>query len=130
PSHFSLGSMGGYLTYQEMLDNLDSMFSNFPNLITIRQQVGTGTSIEGRPLYYVKISDNPTVSEPEPQMLYTALHHAREPESLSQLIYYMWYLLENYSSSSLVQNIVNNSELYFIPCINPDGYVYNETIAP
>src|SRR6185436_408905 len=24
PPHFSLGSMGGYLTYQEMLDNLDS----------------------------------------------------------------------------------------------------------
>ncbi|HKR03530.1 MAG TPA: M14 family zinc carboxypeptidase [Bacteroidia bacterium] len=130
PSHFSLGSMGGYFTYQEMLDNLDSMFSNFPNLITIRQQIGTGTSIEGNPLYYVKISDNPTVSEPEPQMLYTALHHAREPESLSQLLFYMWYLLENYTTDTQIQNIVNNSELYFITCVNPDGYLYNEMTDP
>ncbi|MEP7169839.1 MAG: M14 family zinc carboxypeptidase [Bacteroidota bacterium] len=130
PSHFALGSMGGYLTYQEMLDNLDSMAADYPNLITIRQQVGLGVSIENRPLYYVKISDNPTVSEPEPQMLYTALHHAREPESLSQLIYYMWYLLENYTTDTQIQNIVNNSELYFIPCINPDGYIYNETTDP
>jgi carboxypeptidase T len=130
PSHFALGSMGGFLTYQEMLDNLDSMAADYPNLITIRQQVGLGTSIEGRPLYFVKISDNPNVSEPEPRILYTALHHAREPESMSQMIYYMWYLLENYSADAIVQNIVNNSELYFIPCVNPDGYLYNEMTDP
>lgn len=130
PSNFSLGSMGGYFTYQEMIDNLDAMAAQYPNLISIKQQIGTNTTIEGRPVYYVKISDNPNVSEPEPQMLYTAVHHAREAESLSQLIYYMWYLLEKYSSNTLVQYIVNNSELYFIPCVNPDGYIYNETMEP
>lgn len=130
PSHFSLGSMGGYLTYQEMLDNLDSMAANYSNLITIKAPIGAGLSIEGRPIYYVKISDNPTLTEPESRMLYTAVHHAREPESLSQLIFYMWYLLENYATDIQVQNIVNNSELFFIPCINPDGYIYNETTDP
>nr|MBP6812945.1 immune inhibitor A [Saprospiraceae bacterium] len=29
-----------------------------------------------------------------------------------------------------VQYILNNAELYFIPCVNPDGYVYNETADP
>ncbi|GIR22017.1 MAG: hypothetical protein CM15mP36_12240 [Flavobacteriales bacterium] len=35
----------------------------------------------------VKISDNPNVDEDEPQILYTALHHAREPGSMQQLIF-------------------------------------------
>lgn len=130
PSNFNLGSMGGFFTYQEMLDNLDSMAAKFPNLISVRQQVGSATTIEGNPLYYVKISDNPSAAETEPQILYTSLHHAREAESLSQLIFYMWHLLENYNSDSEVQYLVNNLEMYFIPCLNPDGYIYNESINP
>ncbi len=130
PSHFSLGSMGGFLTYQEMLDNLDSMAANYPSLITIKDSLPGGVTIEGRPIYYLKISDNPTITEAEPRMMYTAVHHAREPESLSQLIFYMWYLLENYATETQIQNIVNNNELFFIPCINPDGYIYNEITDP
>lgn len=131
PSNFSLGSMGGHLTYQEMLDHLDEMYNQFPNLITIKAPIDpTNTTIEGRPVFYVKISDNPTVNEPEPQMLYTAIHHAREPVSMHQLIFYMWYLLENYAANPLVQQIVNSTELYFIPCLNPDGYLENELTDP
>ena len=55
----------------------------------------------------MKISDNPNVSEPsEGQILYTSLHHAREPESLTQLIYYMWYLLENYNTNPEIKYLV------------------------
>jgi hypothetical protein len=25
---------------------------------------------------------------------------------------------------------VNEREIYFVPCVNPDGYVYNQQIAP
>jgi|GEM_PF-6016658 len=60
-------------------------------------------------------------------MLYTALHHAREPNSLSQMIFYIWYLLENYETDAEVKYLVDNTAMYFIPVINPDGYVYNET---
>ena len=130
PVNFNLGSMGGFFTHQEMLDILDSMAAKFPNLISVRQQIGTATTAGGNSLYYVKISDNPSVNEAEPQVLYTALHHAREPESLSQLIFYMWYLLENYNSNTEIQALVNNLELYFIPCINPDGYIHNQTTNP
>ena len=34
PSNFNLGSMGGYLTYDEMLSELDDMYAQYPNLIT------------------------------------------------------------------------------------------------
>jgi hypothetical protein len=32
--------------------------------------------------------------------LYTALHHAREPQGMMTVIYYMWWLLENYGKDS------------------------------
>ncbi len=130
PTHFSLGSMGGYFTYDEMLALLDSMVAQYPNLITVKQPIGANTTIEGRNIYYVKISDNPNLNEPEPQVLYTALHHAREPQGLSQLIFYMYYLLENYATDPDIQQLVQNTEMYFVPCVNPDGYIYNETTDP
>ena len=131
PSNFSLGSMGGYFTYPEMLAQLDSMAAKYPNLISARQAINPNDlTHEGRPIYWVKISDNPNLNEAEPQTLYNALHHAREALSLSQLIYYMWYLLENYDNDPNIQHLIDNTELYFIPCINPDGYIYNQTTNP
>lgn len=131
PANFTLGNMGGFYTYEEMLAVLDDMQAKFPLLITKKQVISkTIKTKEGRPLYVVKISDNPNRKEPEKKVLYTALHHAREPLSATQLIFYMWYLLENYNSSADVKNIVDNAELYFVPCVNPDGYVYNQTTNP
>ncbi|MBP1682546.1 MAG: putative carboxypeptidase, partial [Ignavibacteriaceae bacterium] len=125
---FNYGSMGGFYTLAEVNAELDEMFAQYPALIT--QKVSIGTTVEGRPIYMVKISDNPTISENEPQALYTALHHAREPESMEQLIFYMFYLLENYGTDPEATYLVNNRELYFVPVLNPDGYQYNYTTNP
>lgn len=130
PLNFSNGSMGGYLTYPEMLQHLDNMHTLYPNLITARDNVGTYITQEGRQLQWVKITNNPSVPNTKPQVLYTAIHHAREPISLSETIFYMWYLLENYETNDEVKNIVDNTEMYFIPVVNPDGYIYNYTTNP
>jgi carboxypeptidase T len=130
PSNFHLGSMGGYFTFVEMQQILDSMALLYPNLITVKQAIDPIQSIEGRTIWYVKISDNPNINEAEPQVLYTALHHAREACSLSQLIFYMWYILENYSTNPDIAATINSTELYFVPCLNPDGYVFNQTNSP
>lgn len=132
PVNMTEGSMGGFFTYAEMLAVLDSMVAKYPRLITARKPVSASmTTAEGRPLYYVKISDKPNRNdEDEPKVLYTALHHAREPQSLTQLVYFMWLLLENYTTNASVRNLLDSVELYFIPCINPDGYVYNATTNP
>ena len=125
---FHLGSMGGYMTLAEVIAELDTLKKLFPTLITAKQSLGN--TIENRPVYMVKISDNPEVDEDEPELLYTALHHAREPESMMQMIYFMYYLLENYNSDPAVQYLVNNREMYFIPVVNPDGYEYNRATNP
>lgn len=129
PSKFHLGSMGGYFTYAEMQNILDSMTLLYPNLITSKQALSP-QSIEGRNIWYLKISDNPNIDETEPELLYDAVHHAREAASLSQLIFYMWYLLENYNTNPDIKFLVDNTEMFFVPCVNPDGYVYNQTTNP
>ncbi len=130
PEDFELGDMGGFFTYQEMLEHLDNMATKYPHLITVKDTIGDFKTHDDNVLHWVKISDSPNMDEDEPEILYTALHHAREPMSLSQMIYYMYYLLENYETDEHIRFLVDNTEMYFIPCINPDGYQYNELIRP
>lgn len=130
PANFNLGSMGGYLTYEEMLAELDAMAAQYPQLVKARTPITGYVTWEGRPIYWMKISDNPGSDETEPEVFYNSMIHAREPMALMQLIYYMWYVLENYNSSPEVKYLVDNTEMYFVPMINPDGYVYNQTTNP
>jgi len=117
---FGFGSMGGFYTFNEVVAQLDTMRLLYPNLITVKDS--TGSSIEGRTIWAVKISDNPDVNENEPQVFYNALTHAREPGGMMAIMYFMYYLLENYG--------VLPEVTYLVPVINPDGYIYNETISP
>lgn len=132
PANFYQNSTyAGFYKYQDMLDALDDMYAQYPNLISQRAPISTFTTHEGRSIFHVKISDNPNSSEAsETKVLYTAIHHAREPLSMSQTIFYMWYLLENYATNEEVKYLVDNTELYFVPCINPDGYIHNEANDP
>ena len=133
PTNFDTdpGSYAGFYLYQEMLDELDDMAAQYPNLITVKTPISTFLTWEGRPIYHVKISDNPNTDEAsETKVLYTAIHHAREPLSMSQTIFYMWYLLENYATNEEIQFLLENTEMYFVPCINPDGYIHNESTDP
>lgn len=130
PEGFSLGSMGGFCTYSEMLEHLNFMAANYPNLIIPVDTIEGQTTIEGRPVYWTRISDNPQINEDEPEVLYTSLTHSREPGSMQQMLFFMYYLLENYDTDDEIKQLVDQTELYFIPCVNPDGYLYNESISP
>ncbi|MBE0570766.1 MAG: immune inhibitor A [Ignavibacteriaceae bacterium] len=125
---FGFGSMGGYYTLAEIEADLDEMFQLYPNLIT--QKFSIGTSVEGRTIWAVKISDNPNISENEPAVGFDALVHAREPQSMATQMYFMWYLLENYGSDPEANYLVNNREIFCVPCFNPDGYEYNRSTDP
>jgi murein tripeptide amidase MpaA len=89
-----------------------------------------GTSIEGRDLWAIKVSDNPGTDEVEPEVFYTGIHHAREPISAEVLLHTIDHLTDNYGSDPTVTDIMDGRELWFLPVMNPDGYVYNETTDP
>ena len=130
PQHFHLGSMGGFFNLQEVLNQLDSMRLFYPNLISVKAEAGNNHTIEGRSIYYVRISNTPNQVTSKPKVFYNALIHAREPMGMQQLIFYMWYLLENYDTSDEIKYLVDNLQLYFIPVVNPDGYEFNHAGFP
>ena len=124
---FDYGSMGGYYTLSEIEENLDELSNTYPNIIS--NKISIGQTLEGRNIWAIKVSDNPSQDENEPEALYTGLHHAREPMSYMNLFYFMHWLGENYEIDPVATHIVNNRELWFIPAVNPDGLVYNQSIA-
>ena len=128
PRDFDYGSMGGYYTFQEIEEHIDEVCALNPDIVSTK--VSIGTTLEGRNIWAIKISDNPNVDEDEPEVLYTGLHHAREPMSYMNLFYFMYWILESYPQDPLAKHIVDNREMWFVPAVNPDGLVYNQSIAP
>ncbi len=125
---FGYGSMGGYYTAEEVYTELDNMKNDFPDLITTKYSIGQ--TLEGREMYVVKISDNPDIDEDEPEVFINSLIHAREPAAMMSVMYYMFWLLENYGTDAEATYLVNNREIYFMPVFNVDGYEYNRQNDP
>ena len=125
---FPLGSMLGNYTLLETIAQMDTLRNMYPDFVSEKDSIGT--SIEGRTIWAFKVSDYPSVDEDEPEVLYTGLTHAREPVGMMNLFYFVRWLCENYSSDATSEFLVNHREMWFVPIINPDGYAYNETIAP
>ena len=125
---FPLGSMQGNYTMDELNERFDELHGLFPNIIS--NKVVIGQSVEGRDIWAFKVSDNPNEDEDEPEVLYTALTHSREPLGMMNLMYFVQLLLEEYDEDSELNYLINNREIWFIPVVNPDGYVYNELIEP
>jgi murein tripeptide amidase MpaA len=122
------GAMGGHYTLQQMEAILDAFHTQYPQLCS--QRASIGLSIEGRDIWMVKISDNVGVDENEPEVLFDAVHHAREPLSMSATLLFMDELLAGYGTDPEATFLIDERELYFVPCLNPDGYEYNRLTNP
>jgi len=125
---FPLGSMQGNYTWDELNIRFDELQSQYPGIIS--ERVIIGQTIEERDIWAFKVSDNPNNDENEPEVLYTALTHAREPLGMMNLFYFVQRIAEAYQTDPELTYLINNREMWFIPVINPDGYVYNESIQP
>src|SRR5690606_33608020 len=110
--------------FSQMNSKMDELVAAFPNLV---QKTSIGLSVEGRDIWCLKISDNVTDDEEEPEVLYLGLQHAREAITGTSLIFFAQYLAQNYGAIQSVTELVSNREIFIVPCVNPDGYVYNQT---
>ena len=76
------------------MQRLDDIHSEYPEFVS--EKISLGQSFQGRDIYAIKVSDNVENDEDEAEVLYTGMHHAREPMSFMNLYYYIYWLLENY----------------------------------
>ncbi|MAV64230.1 MAG: hypothetical protein CMG00_03455 [Candidatus Marinimicrobia bacterium] len=132
---FGVGSMGGYYTFEEIVQNLDDLHTQYPDLVS--EKFSIGQTVEGNEIWLIRVgkiinyATNPLFpSIQEPKVLYTGLHHAREPMSYMNLFYFINWLCENYQIDDDATKILNSRDLYFVPAVNPDGLIYNEQTDP
>lgn len=107
-----------YHTYAELTDRLHAIAADHPDIV----QLGSiGKSYQGRELWLLKISDHVATDEPEPEVLVTALTHAREHMTVEQALALIGWLVDGYGTNPRTTAIVDSTELWVIPELNPDG---------
>ena len=115
-------NFGYFFTYWEMIDTLRRLAALYPLIVDTFK---LGPTFQNRVIWGLRISDNPTVDEPEPELFINGATHAREPMGTHACVNFASLLCQGYGSDSMVTWLVRNREFYIIPVVNPDGYVYN-----
>lgn len=116
-SNFPPGDQA-YHTYAELTTELHAIAAAHPGIVQISTM---GQSYQGRELWMLKISDHVTVDENEPEVLITGLTHAREHLTVEQALAIIHWLVDGYGNTPRITQIVNSTELWIVPMLNPDG---------
>ena len=107
-----------YPTHEVYTEMMRQFGIDYPNICKIDT---IGFSEDGREVLVAKISGNVDEQENEPEVFYTGQMHGDEIVCYILFLRLIDYLLDNYSTDSQTQNIINNIELWINPLSNPDG---------
>lgn len=113
-----------YYTVAEIEAAIDAQVAAHPTIarkVNLSALPGGTTTIEGRPIYALKVSDNVALDEDEPAIVLAAQHHARELNTPPMVIGAMQRVLAGYGTNATLTSLVNGYELWFVPMVNPDG---------
>lgn len=127
-SHSVYGSMGGYMTYAQIIGKLDTMRLEYPGLVSTKFSIGS-THL-GNQQWTIRVSNSPNAPTGRPEVWFHSLIHAREPMSMTQNMYFIYWLLENYNIHPLATYILRYREIYLTPVFNVDGYLHNQSTNP
>jgi carboxypeptidase T len=111
-----------YHNYAEMTADINALVAAHPGIVS---RFSVGTSVQGRDLVGLKVSDNVATDENEPEVLFTFHQHAREHLTVEMALYLLHQLLDNYGTDTRITNIVNSREIWILPDLNPDGGEYD-----
>lgn len=109
-----------YRTYEEVMDKMSELTSSS----SIANLVDLGNSYEGRSIKGIKIS---TGGADKPAVFFNGCQHAREWISPMATTYLAESLLQNYNEDEFTSALLNLVDVYIVPIVNPDGYVYSHT---
>ncbi len=107
-----------YLSYNQYINFTKEISKDFPDIINT-SSIGETYLKNQMPIISFKSNSKSKKSG----ILFTGMHHAREPVAMMMNIYIILYLIS--LPKTFRTNFLNNINLYFIPIINIDGYIYN-----
>ncbi len=112
-----------YFTNDQYNQFMVDTAAQFPAICSLVQ---AGTSIQGRPIYFLKITDNPALEEAEPEFKYISSIHGDEVVGYYLCIKLIQQLTSEYGTNPRITNLVDNTEIWICPMMNPDGYVLGQ----
>jgi len=105
-------------SYDQMVSDLENLNKTYPNLVDISP---VGKSTNGRSLLVARLT-NEQIAGAKPGFFIVANHHGDEYIGAEAAIFAIHYLLEKYGSNETVKNILDTTEVYVLPMVNPDGH--------
>jgi Zinc carboxypeptidase len=105
----------------------DQMYAIARDNPQIAKLVNLGTSVQGREILAIKLTQGARGQRDgsRPAVLYSSLQHAREwisGEVTRRLL--NWYVDRWRANDREVRKLLQDTELWFVPVANPDGYEY------
>jgi hypothetical protein len=107
-----------YHTPGEVRSELRRVARDHPDLVRLST---IGRSAQGQPIVMAKVSDHPADDEAEPEVFINARIHAREHITTEQALALLQWLTDGYATSSRIRRIVDTTEVFIVPDLNPDG---------
>ncbi|XP_073681191.1 carboxypeptidase D, b [Garra rufa] len=109
-----------YYNYAEMTERLQRFSQRYAHICRLSS---IGQSVEGKELWAMRITTNPTTDVPgKPRFKYVGNIHGDEALSRQLLVYLIEYLLTQYSRDLRVTELVNRTDIYIMASMNPDGF--------
>ena len=115
-----------YRTYDQVRATLDNLSQTHPGIAKYVRHIGK--TIDGLDIPAIKITKDPQADYPNrPDVLFLGGQHAREWIGIEVPLRLAEYLVANYAGDSTVQSLVDSREIWIVPIVNPDGYIFSHT---
>jgi hypothetical protein len=108
---------GDYHDYHATTTFLKERENNYKKLCDV---ISIGNSIQGKKIWCIRLT-NETRRNQQFSCIIDGCIHGCEWEAAEACLYLTDYLLINYHHNKTLQNILDTTEIYIIPMLNPDG---------
>lgn len=111
-------ALADYPSHAQITAKLQAAVAKRPGIM---KMFSIGKSVKGKDLWVIKISDNVNVDEVEPEFKYISSMHGDEITGRELTTFLVEEIAQKYGSDAELTELVNNTEIYIMPSMNPDG---------
>jgi hypothetical protein len=108
---------GEYHDHYGTMEMLNDFNGKYPDLVNV---FSIGNSVLGKDIWCIRIT-NEKNNQAKLSCLIDGCIHGQEWEGGEACLYLAEYLLINFDVNETITHILNSSEVYLIPLVNPDG---------
>lgn len=117
-----------YHTYEQTLSEMKAVAAKYPSLAQLSDIGDTWEKKKGlanRDLWAMRVTGKGDGSK-KPGIVFFGNHHARELVTVEIPLRLISHLLDNYGKDADITNMIDSTEIWIVPMVNPDGHTLAE----